>query len=296
MNAPRLGVKQILFPGGQITGINTDLDKFWEYGYVVLHRHPTADLMQSFAARAAGVKQDAVSLFNKQIAYLDNKSTDFTENMIELFAKDFQTLKNTGVQAQNLMSLYELMLHPLLKKLIAYLGVREPIVNTKPVLFFHSPHLAQEEIYHLVPGHQDYSSMQSSLNSIVAWTPLAPISMDMGPLMVVPKSHLKGLVATNELTQGFGLVDGYTDDDFFSVGPLVPGDIVLFSSLLVHRSGKNKTDNIRWTANFRYADAADNYWIEKDYYSSYTYHPNASPALLPTEQDMSDLLKGKIKK
>jgi len=35
-----------------------------------------------------------------------------------------------------------------------------------------------------------------------------------------------------------------------------PGDLVLFSNLLVHRGGENSTDTIRWSLDWRFQDAS----------------------------------------
>jgi len=60
------------------------------------------------------------------------------------------------------------------------------------------------------------------------------------------------------------------------VGPFGPikmefGDMLLFSSFMVHRSGENVTDNIRWTVSFRYDDAFGNDYIKRKYPSPFTY-------------------------
>lgn len=238
------------------------------------------------------LKQSIVELFNNQILRLSlPEGANFTDGMKALWQTDPHTFKNTGKWAQSLPAAYQLMLQEFILHKLERFGIKEPIVNTKPVVFFHNKDLASEEIYYKTPGHQDYASMQSSLNSLVVWLPLAPITEDMGPLQVVPGSHRKGLQSDGEsLYRGFGLVKDYSDSDYVSVGPLVPGDMVIFNSMLVHRSGDNKTDEIRWSANFRYADAMDEYWIKNGYYNGYSYAPSAEIRLKPTEEDMKAVL------
>ena len=51
------------------------------------------------------------------------------------------------------------------------------------------------------------------------------------------------------------------------------GDALFFSSFLVHRSGDNVTDAIRWSCHFRYNDLAENTFIERKYPNPYTYAP-----------------------
>ena len=42
-----------------------------------------------------------------------------------------------------------------------------------------------------------------------------------------------------------------------------PGDIVLFSNILVHCGGSNATDRIRWSCDWRYQDAAKSTFREE---------------------------------
>jgi ectoine hydroxylase-related dioxygenase (phytanoyl-CoA dioxygenase family) len=60
--------------------------------------------------------------------------------------------------------------------------------------------------------------MQGSLDSVVAWAPLADLTPELGPLEVIPGSHLDGLV-TSEVVEGFGKVD----DAYLHQPPLQPG-------------------------------------------------------------------------
>ena len=41
------------------------------------------------------------------------------------------------------------------------------------------------------------------------------------------------------------MVDKYKDNEFHSTD-VKQGDIIIFNSFLVHKSGNNITDNIRW--------------------------------------------------
>jgi len=105
--------------------------------------------------------------------------------------------------------------------------------------------------------------MQGSLDSIVVWVPLADVDFSLGALEVVPGSHKLGLLTT-ELINSFGKVDRFSDDDFISV-EAAQGDALFFSSFLVHRSGVNTTDSIRWSCHFRYNNRCEETFIERGY-------------------------------
>ena len=59
-------------------------------------------------------------------------------------------------------------------------------------MYFNHPKLAKEEVYYKVFPHQDWRSMQGSLDSVVIWTPLNQIDSDMGPLNIIPKKPFMG--------------------------------------------------------------------------------------------------------
>jgi ectoine hydroxylase-related dioxygenase (phytanoyl-CoA dioxygenase family) len=77
---------------------------------------------------------------------------------------------------------------------------------------------------------------------------------------------------TSSVVEGFGMVDRFKDGDFISVEMGV-GDVIFFSSYLVHRSGNNSTDSIRWSANFRYNDVDDVCFIARKFPHPYIYKP-----------------------
>jgi phytanoyl-CoA hydroxylase len=103
------------------------------------------------------------------------------------------------------------------------------------------------------------------------WMPLHDIDRSLGALEVVPESHRLGLVST-EVVDRFGKVDRFTDADFKPV-EVEQGDLLAFSSFLVHRSGTNSTESIRWSCHFRYNDLAEPTFIERGYPHAYVYHP-----------------------
>ena len=51
------------------------------------------------------------------------------------------------------------------------------------------------------------------------------------------------------------------------------GDALFFSSFLIHRSGDNVSDAIRWSCHFRYNDLSEKTYIKRGYPSPYQYRP-----------------------
>ena len=115
--------------------------------------------------------------------------------------------------------------------------------------------------------------MQGSLNSMVVWVPLVDIPKNLGALEIIPGSHLDGLHACVTDDQHMKMAPGEVDDDDFVSVETELGDALFFSSFLVHRSGNNTTNNIRWSCHFRYNDLAEQSFIDRGYPYSFLYKP-----------------------
>ena len=113
--------------------------------------------------------------------------------------------------------------------------------------------------------------MQGSLNAMVVWVPLVDIGKDLGALEIVPKSHVLGLLESVE-NDWYRTVEGTADDKYVSV-EVKAGDALFFSAFLLHRSGNNITDSVRWSCHFRYNDLAEPTFIERKYPNPYIYKP-----------------------
>lgn len=117
--------------------------------------------------------------------------------------------------------------------------------------------------------HQDYHYNVASTNAVTGWWPLTPVTRDMGHLAIVPGSHRAMLPVRVDGTRHVaGRGTGHSqfeivgdreawERDATEIDDLAPGDAVLFSCLLLHRSGVNRSRRARWTVNPRYAAADD---------------------------------------
>jgi phytanoyl-CoA hydroxylase len=235
--------------------------------------------LRSFFQRSEidAIRRDALRVFAHQINAPEvgadpcESEREGEQALFRLFREDVARFANCGKQIQHLASLHRLSLDVRIFDLLEGLGLSFPNISTRPVLFFNSRHLATKEVYWRVFAHQDWRSMQGSLNSVVVWLPLHDIDRDLGALEIVPGSHRLGLLTT-EVVERFGKVDRYADSDFQPV-EVEQGDLLVFSAFLVHRSGTNNTDSIRWSCHFRYNDLAERTFIDRGYPHAYVYHP-----------------------
>jgi hypothetical protein len=115
--------------------------------------------------------------------------------------------------------------------------------------------------------HQEFPGQLRSLDGIVFWTPLLPVTDEMGPVQIAEGSHAEGLVPVYEDDAGAGKTGAYALHldgaeerlaKYPHVAPLTaPGDLVLMDFLTLHQSGHNVSKTPRWTIQFRYFNFAE---------------------------------------
>ena len=112
--------------------------------------------------------------------------------------------------------------------------------------------------------HQDnnYTNHDPALGSINIWVALVDMTPENGCLMIVPRSHLKGQLASHNSTDG----DGHqaTEVDPMTTLPIRmrAGDAVAFTRWTVHGSGANTTDKPRAAYALQY-HREDVKWLDK---------------------------------
>ena len=114
-----------------------------------------------------------------------------------------------------------------------------------------------------VPWHQDAQYMQEyepvKDRAVTAWIPLVPVEEHSGCLQVIPGSQTKGLRPEIRIERNNLL--GLADDELAGMEPVScimdPGDVLLFSELIYHRSLENVSDYSRWSLDVRYFNAAN---------------------------------------
>ena len=113
--------------------------------------------------------------------------------------------------------------------------------------------------------------MQGSVDSMVVWMPLVDVDEPLGPLQVVPGSHRRGLLPSVEDPWYRRLAD--VEDDEFVPVPMRAGDALFLSAFLVHRSGQNTSEDVRWSVQFRYNNAAEPTFAARKFANPYSVRP-----------------------
>jgi hypothetical protein len=108
------------------------------------------------------------------------------------------------------------------------------------------------------PPHQDAAYLKEWDGVWTAWMPLVPCPIELGPLALLPASHRAGLKPHARVETGDDQVVGaeVPPDAPWRSLDLELGDVLLFSSLTMHRALPNVTpDRLRVSVDFRYRPA-----------------------------------------
>lgn len=227
----------------------------------------------------AAIYREAREIFAVQIKRILGREVDiddrlsFDKAMYELFEKDFEAFVNTGKTVQHSLKLHRLGTEPFIIEKLQELGLSKPVIGVRPAMQFNSRYLSRNGSKHWkLDPHQDWRSGQGSIDSVVIWFPLVPAGRELGSIQVMPGSHFKGLLKADTSGYQGGIQEELNVDDFVQT-ELEVGDAVFFSTLLVHRSGHNVTELIRWSVQFRYNNLDDPTFIERAYPMVYIYKP-----------------------
>jgi phytanoyl-CoA hydroxylase len=224
------------------------------------------------------VHEEAKDVFKAQLRRhrLDSEDlaveVNFNKALFALFEKNFQEIVNCGKQVQHLISLHRLGTEPRVIDQLKGLGLAFPCISARPVMFFNSRYLAKREEYWRLDAHQDWRSSQGSLDAITIWVPLVDIDESLGALEVIPGSHKWGLLESESVSYYGKISEEMAVRKFLPV-EVVRGDALIFSSFLVHRSGTNSTESIRWSIHFRYNNLSEQTFIERGYPHPFIYKP-----------------------
>ncbi|MDE2825637.1 MAG: phytanoyl-CoA dioxygenase family protein [Gemmatimonadota bacterium] len=246
---------------------NTDLDRFETTGFVILKgfypdgvveaaRRDAGELVDRFANRlmAAGkiTSGHADAPFETRLARI---CADAPDEAPSIFRKEL-----------HLAGMYEVFFHPPLLDIVETLLGEElrlyPNYSIRPKLPDHAPTLV---LWHQDGGYTykvhrdgDHSAETvDALRMINVWSPLVPAREDNGCMQFIPGTHRIGMARHEDREHYLEI----TQED---LAPYVdqavsiemdPGDIVLFHNMLYHQGLPNRSDQVRWSMDWRYQDA-----------------------------------------
>ena len=252
------------------SAIKFDLQKFKDDGVCVVR-----DLLDRQAL--ADINRDMDRLFAIQLQRLgltvDAGGTDETlnTNAVRLLRADVPTYISTARLTQMLPSANRLMLSAPILELARAAGVEFPVICTRLANHIMSDDLKIPNGYHKSPAHQDWRATQGSLDSVVIWAPTTPHVLARYPLQVVPGSHRFGLLDTVAHIMTPTVNDPRITEDAFVPLSVEPGDVAIFSTFLVHRTGEKGDGKLRVAYSARYNNAVESSFVEHGFPTPYKY-------------------------
>lgn len=246
----------------------TSYERYKEDGFLIIRNAFSPDTLDKVWHAVDKVFAMQMQKHGVALSYTSNGRLDFRAKMklYETCREDYIACMRT---CQNIPSLIALGNEETLISTLEKIGLQVPVYSTKPIFTLMSRYTSQNYTSWKMPAHQDWRSIQGSLNNCIAWVSLADSDEEVGPIEVVPKSHLNGLLEVEKDDWYYKLKTEFSDDDYIPV-PLNEGDCVVFSSFLVHRSGTNvSTTKARASLQFRYNDIEEPTFVERSYPSTY---------------------------
>jgi ectoine hydroxylase-related dioxygenase (phytanoyl-CoA dioxygenase family) len=264
-------------PALALTPADDLITAFRRDGYVVIRglfgenwrKRVLADIVRTFRLKADQLGLDAPDS-------VDQKG--LSELMAAVFKHDIPTYIAAAKLTQHLVSLHQMSLGPEMMGVVEALGFGLPAVSTRPVIHYVADRLRIPGGYHKTLPHQDWRSVQGSLDGITAWTPIFDVGLGDYPLEIAPDSHLRGLLDCEHGVNGFVVDPGLWDDGEFKPLPMQAGDAIVFSGFLLHRTGERGGEDVRVALSFRFNNVAEPRFVERNFPNTYIYR--AEPKIL----------------
>ncbi len=210
-----------------------------------------------------------------------NKLSKLRKNWISKFDKIFSELKSIRIKndqdlireekgkERNLLVAVLDLLH--LDPLIYELSSSKKILNIVKKFQINSPHhgtrpyiradFPNDKKYSFFDLHQDFPYNNHSLNSLVVWIPLQNTGIKEGCLRVSKKSHKRRKIYKTDKNLIIKKKNSFRLEDV----ELKLGQALIFSEFLVHTSGSNISDKIRFSVQLRFTDLSKKEYMLRGY-------------------------------
>lgn len=235
-------------------------DQYFKDGYLIKRQLLAREKIDSIVEEFNIIVKDRLSTHS-----LDVKD-ELWCNLKLLFDLNINDYLSVITLFPKLCSVNSLFLEPNLQDVIDILGIKGKVFQTTPVFHIMSENLKISGGYFGFGAHQDWTSLQSSLNNITVWIPLTDVSKKNYTLEIAPGSHLDGLLLgeqdKNYYEPSASIVEKYK----FEYVDAQIGDVVLFSNFLLHKSSiEYEGEQFRMAVSHRYEDYREETFIKRGY-------------------------------
>jgi ectoine hydroxylase-related dioxygenase (phytanoyl-CoA dioxygenase family) len=216
-----------------------------------------------------------------------NNSLD--DNCKNLFSANFEDFVVCAKASSNLLSIYNIFCGNEILTTLRKLKLKTPSFNTPPIIHFSSKLTAKKESYWKVPAHQDWHSNQGIINGNTCWLTLQDTNISLGALQVLPGSHLDGPLPHYQ--EDIPILNQKIHDGFQDIEMNI-GDVLFFNTFLIHRSGDNVTDSIRFSIAARYNDLTESTYVQRKFPKPPPLENRVSNNKFPSKEQIKKTLCG----
>jgi phytanoyl-CoA hydroxylase len=222
------------------------------------------------------VHQEIAELFAAQVRALGLTDSGgelrhaFRQNALAVLQADVRRYIAAARVTQDLPSVHRLLTSERIVRSARSLGIGFPLISTKASVHIMDDDLRVPNGYHRSPPHQDWRSIQGSLDNVVFWIPLTPVRGSSG-VEVVRGSHRRGLLNTVDHIMTPSVSDPEITDDMFEHIDMEPGDVLAFSAFMVHRTSERSDGLARIALSTRFNNALEATYVERGFPSPYRY-------------------------
>ena len=139
------------------------------------------------------------------------------------------------------------------------LGIKHPHYGTRPITRVDIP---KDKKHSFFDFHQDFPYNKHSKNSLVIWIPLMDTGAQEGCLEVCPKSHAEKKIFKQK--KNSRLIKNSKQFELIKTKVKL-GEAIIFSQFLVHRSGTNTSNKIRFSLQLRVTDLLSEEYMARYY-------------------------------
>jgi len=256
--------------------LSDDISDFYcEEGYVVL-----ADAFQQQEIEQA--RADILDLFESRFRSVNKTEKRGVELLTHHYDQDKELWRECAKRMYDVLSIFRLAGKPEVAELLQKLGLQKPMISTRPEVRTDMPNDNQFMQF----WHQDWRSGQGSLNSVTIWVPLHKVGVENGTIDIIPRSHVLGYLDCDEIpVRRFSIPEARLKGMPYFPVELEQGEAVVFSQMLVHRSGYNRSALPRLTTQLRFVDLADQKFLT----NGLTY-PTGSEMRWRIQPDANDMI------
>ena len=194
------------------------------------------------------LRKNWISIFDKISQAKLNKRIKNEKDIIDLY---FSKNRNIWVNVYDLLHLdpllYKIASSNEMSQIIRKAGIKSPHYGTRPYVRVDMPNDLKFSRFR---AHQDFPYNKHSKNSVVIWIPLQNTNYELGCLRFWVGSHVKNKIYKYDKKK---IIINRKKINFRSF-PCKFGQSIIFSQFLVHESGENFTDKIRFSIQFRVTD------------------------------------------